>query len=268
MLISLLMPSVFASNFDESYRGKIPETFSIEEDILIRIRLDEVSSDLTIETNLTFETALEDPLWTFKMEGVKYTEDFSDSNSTATVVFNHGKFDNITISLSGVAPTYEKRKTILLIDIEQTEESDDTSTDIIKPIYIDITTEAIEDVRSARDLAKEAIEDANETIANASAIGVDVSDILDTLELARHHLDRANELYSEEDTDESLEFANNAYSNATKAINLAQIKTREHEEHQNFIKWMNYGIIIAIVIAAVIVVVILFRQRAWDKLGR
>ncbi|MDY6965218.1 MAG: hypothetical protein SVM80_04520 [Halobacteriota archaeon] len=267
LVFSLLTPNVLAkSNFEETYRSDVPDTAGVNELVNIRIVLEEVSSQLTTQTNLTFTTALKDPTWNFRFVGFNAETTKAGSREEVKVTFNHTFYDNITISLTGVSPTYEKRKTILLMDIEQNET--DGNIKVIKSIWLDITTGDIEDVRNAIEEAKEAIDGANETMVNASGIGVNVNDASVKLDLAKWHLGESNRLYTAEDTESSLKYAIYARDNATDALNLTNIKITEFEEHQDFIELRNYGIMIGTIMAVVIVVVMLYRGRAWDKLGR
>ena len=268
LLGSFLVPVVaMQSNLVESHRSGIPETLDIGKEVSIRITLDEVSSDLTTNTNLTFKTGLEDPVWAFTMKGMEETETEGNSSSKVGLIFDHGKYDNLTISLSGLASSHEKKIEILLMSIKQTDETDEQH-EVIKSIRREVTTEDIEGVLAALDRAKGAINEANESIANAEANGTNIGGEIKThFDLANWHLREANRLYSASKTEESLVSANNAYNNATIASELASSKVIGDKEHQEFIGQMKHVVILIVCIVAVIAVVILYKRSSWDKLG-
>jgi len=269
LLGSFLVPVVaMQSNLAESHRSGIPETLDIGKEVSIRITLEEVSSDLTTKTNLTFKTGLEDPVWAFTMKGMEETVTEGNSSGKVGLLFDHGKYDNLTISLSGLASSHEKKIEILLMSIKQTDETGEQTLDVIKSIRREVTTEDIEGVLAALDRAKGAINEANESIANSKANGTNIGGEIKThFDLANWHLREANRLYSASKTEESLVSANNAYNNATIASELVSSKVTGDKEHQEFIGQMKYVAILVVCIVAVIAVVILYKRSSWDKLG-
>jgi len=269
MLALVITPSALAkNNFEESYRSGIPETVGTSELVNMRITLDEVSPDLASSANLTFKTSLQDPSWVFAFAGPLETKSEASSEDKASIMFNHTDFDNLSITLTGISPSYDKRKSVLFIKIEQSDQIAGIITNVIDPIWVDVTTGEIEDVRTALDDSMERIEAANSTIANASSAGANVYDVQVMLELARQHNRKSNELYIKGDVESALLYANYAKDNASKAIDLSGLKMTELEEQQEFVELRNNIIIVVIVLALVIVVVMLYRRRGWDKLGK
>ncbi|MDY6865026.1 MAG: hypothetical protein SVY15_03515 [Halobacteriota archaeon] len=269
MVALLVTPSALAkNNFVETYISGIPETVGVSELVNMRINLDEVSSDLTSSANLTFKTSLEDPSWVFSFVGGLETKSEASSEDEVSIFFNHTSYDNLSITLTGLSPSYEKRKTLLLLKIEQSDEITGKITNVIDPIWVDVTTGEIEDVRTAQDESNEIIEVANGVIENASSAGANVYDVQVMLELARQHNRKSNELYIKGDVESALMFANYAKDNASKAIDLSEEKMKELEERQEFVELRNNIIIVVIVISIVIVAIMLYRRREWDKLGR
>ncbi len=269
MFALLVTPGALAkNNFEETYRSGIPETVGISELVNMRINLDEVTPDLTSSANLTFKTSLQDPSWVFAFAGSSEAKSEASSDDEVSIMFNHTNFDNLSITLTGISPSYEKRKSILFIKIEQSDEVAGIITNVVDPVWVDVTTGEIEGVRTAQDESIEMIEAANSTIANASSAGANVYDVQVMLELARQHNDKSNELYIKGDAESALAYANYAKDNASKAIDLSEDKMTELEAHQEFVALRNNIIIVVIVIAVVVVVVMLYRSKSWDKLGK
>ena len=269
LLASFFMPNVAAqSNFVESHRSGIPETLEIGKEVSIRITLDEVSSDLSSETNLTFKTGLEDPVWGFRMKGLNEEASEGGGDNRMGLLFDHAKYDNLTISLSGLASSQEKKVSILLISIKQTDESGENHVEVIKSVWGDVTTQDIEGALSSIDQAKKAAYDLEKSIENAEANGtMPTSEIRNLQNLANFHIREADRLYSESKMEESLASANNAISNATKASGLVSSKILEEKEQQEFTNQVKYGVVVAILVVVIIVVIVLIKRSSWDRLG-
>ena len=268
-LALFVTPSALADgDFIETYRSGIPEAVGINELVNIRINLKEVSSSLSSVSNLTFKTSLDDPSWVITSAGQLGTESNASSEDEVSLFFNHTNFDNISVTLTGITPSYDKRMSVLLIKVEQSDEASETLLKVVDPVWVDITTGEIEGVRTALDDAIAMIDIANSTISNASSAGANVYDVKVMLDLANTHNKKANELYIKGDSESALMFANYAKDNASKAIDLSEEKMKELEEGQEFVKLRNNIIIVLVVIAVVIVAIMLYRRRGWDKLGR
>lgn len=270
LLATLLMPVVAVqTNFVEASRGEIPDFLEIGKQVNVRITLDEVSPDLATMTNLTFKTDLEYPVWGFAMKGSSGLEsDEASSSNKALLLFDHSKYDNITVSLSGEAPIQEKKMEILLISIKQTDIEGEQSLEVIKSIRRDVTAQDIEGAITSIDNAKEAIRDVENLVENVTEDGIEIdSETRAYLNLASWHLQEANRHYSDSKMEEALISANNAISNATLASERVSSQVAGEIKHQESMRIVQYVVILAIVVVAIIVVIILRKKAGWDKIG-
>jgi hypothetical protein len=244
----------------------VPEGVDIaaEKEVNLRVVLAEVSPDLNMSTELRLETdqELDEVVWTIMMRGEdEETEMKTSMHDVFEFSFDHGKYNNVTIMLSGIAPSVKKRESILLMKIDQKDEPEDI---LITSIARYVTTKGTEDVEDAIASAEDAIADAEKAIENATEHGVDVTDAETILSLAKSHMEDANRLYEDEGKpEEALISAEYAYNNATNACKAA---TGKQVRHQHLRMWRDYGIIAAVIIAAIVVLIVMFRRRRWDKL--
>jgi len=159
--------------------------------------------------------------------------------------------EEAVVSWSGEAPNVKRRGSFTLLNITQeTAEGQYPVESIIR----DVSSEMIEDALNVWYKAKNAIEEANETIANASEKGLIVASASMKYELAREHLNNSLGHYNSGRQDAALEEAKRALIHAEAANNL----TKGAETTS---KIRNYGILAAVVVIIVVVLAVILMQR-------
>ena len=165
---------------------------------------------------------------------------------------DHQEVENkeVRIGWSGTAPEVKRRESITLLNITQKIKEKYLVVDIKR----DVTSEIIEAALDAWHKAKEAVENANWTIANATKAGIDVGAAQMSFNLAKEHLNNSMECYSAGRPEKALE-------EAGKASDFAKLAEEKAEGAVVSTKSMNYVIIGAAVIIVVVVCVFLIMQR-------
>jgi len=159
--------------------------------------------------------------------------------------------EEAVVSWSGEAPDVKRRGSFTLLNITQeTTEGQYPVESIIR----DVSSEMIEDALNVWYKAKKAIEEANETITNASEKGIIVAGATTKFELARELLNKSLGHYNRGMQDAALEEAKRALVNAEAANNL----TKGAETTS---KIRNYGILAAVVVIIVVVLAVILMQR-------
>lgn len=159
--------------------------------------------------------------------------------------------EEAVVSWSGEAPDVKRRGSFTLLNITQeTTEGQYPVESIIR----DVSSEMIEDALNVWYKAKKAIEEANQTITNASEKGLIVASATTKFELAREHLNNSLGHYNLGRQDAALEEAKRALIHAEAANNL----TKGAETSS---KIRNYGILAAVVVIIVVVLVLILMQR-------
>jgi len=159
--------------------------------------------------------------------------------------------EEVTVIWSGAAPEVRKRTPYTLLNITQeTTEGEYLVVDIKK----DVTSEISESAIIAIDEAREKLNSANGTIANATEKGTDVSEADTNFETASLYFKDAEEAYWEGWPKESIEAATNAsyYAELAKQNAESAVGAKKH---------LNYGGLAVVVIIAIVVIVFLNRQR-------
>ena len=159
--------------------------------------------------------------------------------------------EEAVVSWSGEAPDVKRRGSFTLLNITQeTTEGQYPVESIIR----DVSSEMIEDALNVWYKAKKAIEEANQTITNASEKGLIVASATTKFELAREHLNNSLGHYNLGRQDAALEEAKRALIHAEAANNL----TKGAETTS---KIRNYGILAAVVVIIVVVLAVILMQR-------
>jgi len=159
--------------------------------------------------------------------------------------------EEAVVSWSGEAPNVKRRGSFTLLNITQeTTEGQYPVESIIR----DVSSEMIEDALNVWYKAKKAIEEANETITNASEKGLIVASATTKFELAREHLNNSLGHYNLGRQEAALEEAKRALIHAEAANNL----TKGAETTS---KIRNYGILAAVVVIIVVVLAVILMQR-------
>ena len=197
------------------------------------------------KSKLFFHSDLGDPVWGISIDG-------SPKECSSPFTIDHKKVGEARITLTGKAPEVNKRKenvTVLNITQETTE-----GKYWVVDIKRDVTSEIIEDALNAWHKAKEEIESANWTIANATKAGIGVEESERAFKLANEHLNNSLDFYNSDRPEEALKEAELASAFAEDAKKLAEgAKTTR--------RIRDYSVLAAVVIIAVVVFVFLIRQR-------
>jgi len=211
-------------------------------EVSIKVVLTNISGEIGKST-LTFYS---------KLEGAKggIMEEVLKSGSSYTM--DPQKVgEEVTVIWSGTAPEVRKRTLYTLLNITQeTTEGEYLVVDIKR----DVTSEISESAIIAIDEAREKLNSANWTIANATEKGIDVSEADTTFETASLYFKDAEEAYWGERAEESIEAATNAsyYAELAKQKAESAVGAKTH---------MNYGGLAVVAIVAIVVIVFLNRKR-------
>jgi hypothetical protein len=172
------------------------------------------------------------------------------SGSSYTV--NHQKVgEEAVISWSGEAPELKRRDSFTLLNITQ------VTTDreyLVESIIRGVSSEMTEEALNVYYKAQKAIEEANQTITNASEAGIDVKGATVSLELANEHLSDSLGHYNSGRQEEALEEAKQALTYAEEANSLAKGAEATTEIR-------NYSILAAVVVIIVVVLAFILTQR-------
>jgi len=209
-------------------------------EVSIKVVLTNISKEIDKST-LIFYSDLEGAKGLIMEEGLK---------SGSPYTLEHKEVgEEVVVIWSGTAPEVGKQKPCTLLNITQ-----ETTEKVYSVIDIkkDVTSETIESALSALHKAKEAVEDANWTIANAT--GVDVSEARRTLKLANEYLNNSLDFYNGDRPEEALEEAKKALTFAGDAKKFAEGAKATQE-------FGIYGILAVVVIIVVVVCVFLIMQR-------
>ncbi len=164
---------------------------------------------------------------------------------------NHGRDKEVKILVRGKAPEVKKIEKITFLNITQGVKGEYCSVESIKRA---VSSEIIEDAIIAIDEAREKLNSANWTIANATEKGIDVSEADTTFETASLYFKDAEEAYWGGWPKESIEAATNASY-------YAELAKQEAESAVGAKKHINYGGLAVVAIIAIVVIVFLNRQR-------
>jgi hypothetical protein len=151
----------------------------------------------------------------------------------------------------GKAPEVKKIENITFLNITQGVKGEYCSVESIKR---DVTSEIIESAIIAMNEAREKLQSANWTIANATEKGIDVTEADANFEMARVYLENAQKDYWDGWPKESIEAATNASY-------YAELAKQEAESAVGAKKHMSYGGLAVVAIIAIVVIVLLNRQR-------
>ncbi len=177
-------------------------------------------------------------------------EEVLKSGSSYTMAHKEVEEEAVVI-WSGAAPEVGKQETFTLLNI--TQETTEGKY-LVVDIKEDVSSEIIYDAISAWHKAKEEIENANWTIANATKAGIDVGEAERAFKLANEHLNNSLDFYNGGRPEEALKEAELASVSAGDANKLAEGAKATRET-------MNIVVIVAIVIIMIVVFVFLIRQR-------
>jgi len=157
-----------------------------------------------------------------------------------------------TIILTGKAPEVKspRKENVTLLRITQKIKKEYLVVDIKR----DVTSEIIESAIIAIDEAREKLNSANLTIANATEKGIDVSEADTTFETASLYFKDAEEAYWDGWPKESVEAATNASY-------YAELAKQKAESAVGAKKHLNYGGLAVVAIIAIVVIVFLNRVR-------
>jgi len=164
---------------------------------------------------------------------------------------NHGRDKEVKILVRGKAPEVKKIENITFLNITQGVKGEYCSVESIKRA---VSSEIIEDAIIAIDEAREKLNSANWTIANATEKGTDVSEADTTFETASLYFKDAEEAYWDGWPKESIEAATNASY-------YAELAKQEAESAVGAKKHMSYGGLAVVAIIVIVVIVLLNRQR-------
>jgi hypothetical protein len=170
-----------------------------------------------------------------------------------SITVNHQEAKNeVRIGWSGEAPEVNKRgEDVTLLNITQKITEEYSVIDIKR----DVTSEIIEDAISAQGEAREKVESANRTIANATEAGVDVSEAKASLETANLYLNDANDAYWQGRQEDSIVAATNA-------SHYAELAKEKAESAVGSMKYRNCGILAAVVVIAVVILGLWAKKRS------
>ncbi len=252
VLLSFTAPVLAEANFRVTSETVTPDgDLTADREVFTKLVLEETTPSLTVKTRLELRTDLVDPDWSIIVDD-ETPETYT--KSSFDFVFDHEKYDTVTIKLSGNAPSVEVKTVIVLIEVKQ-----EFPTATIHTITRYVTSGRIDDALDAIQKAENQITRAENAIDDAESGGVDVTEAKDFLAVATGFLDSANSLYTASKMNESIAAANNAYDNAVRAYDSA----RGASGHQVLTSRVIYaGIIIAILIIAAVV----YQKRRWERL--
>jgi hypothetical protein len=164
---------------------------------------------------------------------------------------NHGRDKEVKILVRGKAPEVKKIENITFLNITQGVKGEYCSVESIKRA---VSSEIIEDAIIAIDEAREKLNSANWTIANATEKGIDVSGADTSFETASLYFKDAEEAYWDGWPKESIEAATNAsyYAKLAKQKAESAVGAKKH---------ISYGGLAVVAIIAIVVIVLLNRQR-------
>jgi len=172
--------------------------------------------------------------------------------SGSSYMLNHGAVgEEAVVSWSGEAPNAKRRGSFTLLNITQKTTERQYP---VESITRDVSSEMIEAALNVYYEAKKAIEEANQTLTNASEKGVNVASATTKFELAREHLNNSLGHYNRGMQDAALEEAKRALIHAEAANNL----TKSAETTSGI---RNYGILAAVVVIIVVVLAVILMQR-------
>ncbi len=159
--------------------------------------------------------------------------------------------EEVTVIWSGTAPEVRKRTPYTLLNITQETTEGEY---LVVDIKMDVTSEISESAIIAIGEAREKLNSANGTIANATEKGTDVSEADTTFETASLYFKDAEEAYWDGLPKESI-------AAATNASYYAELAKQKAESTVGAKKYLNYGGLAVVAIIAIVVFVFLIRQR-------
>ncbi|HID20607.1 MAG TPA: hypothetical protein EYP28_06710 [Methanophagales archaeon] len=172
--------------------------------------------------------------------------------SGSSYTMNHKNVgEEAVISWSGEAPEVKRRGSFTLLNITQvTTEGEYLVESIIRGLSSEMTEKAL----NVYYKAKKAIEEANQTITNATEAGIEVEGATVSLELANEHLSNSLGHYNSGRQEKALEEAKQALTYAEEANNLVKGAEATTEIR-------NYGILAAVVVIIIVVLAFILMQR-------
>jgi len=225
-------------DYDEVYGTEMVKNGS---EISIKVVLTNISKEINKST-LIFHSELVGAKGLIMEKGLK---------SGSSYTLEHKGVGEVVVIWSGASPEVRKRTPYLLLNITQeTAEGKYLVVDIKR----DVTSEISESAIIAIDEAREKLNSANGTIANATEKGIDVSEADTNFETASLYFKDAEEAYWEGWPKESIEAATNASY-------YAELAKRKAESAVGAKKHLNYGGLAVVAIIAIVVVVFLNRAR-------
>jgi len=254
VLLSIATPALAETNFEFKSKTVTPSgDLIVGGDVFTQLVLKETTPSLTGATRLELRTELANPIWNIIMDdGAPETY----TRSEFSFVFDHEKYDTVTIKLSGNAPSVGVKTEKVLIEVTQTAPPPLST---IYTITRYVTSERINEAWDAIQRAESQIARAEDAIVDAENNGVDVTEANEFLATANEFLNSANSLYNASKMNESIAAANSAYDNAVRAYDSARSASGHHVLTSRLIY---AGIIIAILVIAVVV----YRKRRWERL--
>jgi len=226
-------------DYDEVYGTEMVKNGS---EVSIKVVLTNISKEIDKST-LIFYSELVGAKGLIMEEGLK-------SGSPYTLEHKEVE-EEVVVIWSGAAPEVRKRTPFLLLNITQeTTEGEYLVVDIKR----DVTSEITESAIIAIDEAREKLNSANGTIANATEKGIDVSEADTNFETASLYFKDAEEAYWDGWPKESIEAATNASY-------YAELAKQKAESAVGAKKHLNYGGLAVVAIIAIVVIVFLNRAR-------
>lgn len=171
--------------------------------------------------------------------------------SGSPYTLEHKAVEEVVVIWSGTAPEVRKRTPYTLLNVTQETTKGEY---LVVDIKRDVTSEISESAIIAIDEAREKLNSANWTIANATEKEIDVSEADTTFETARLYFKDAEEAYWDGWPKESIEAATNASY-------YAELAKQKAESAVGAKKYISYGGLAVVAIIAIVVIVFLNRQR-------
>jgi len=122
VLVLPMMPALMGSALAQSNFYVVTVTpppsggLTIGQSVSLGVILGEASPSLTGRTRLSLKTVLVNPIWNITMDGETPE---THTRSSFDFVFDHEKYNTLTIQLSGNAPSVGSRPAIILMEVKQ-----------------------------------------------------------------------------------------------------------------------------------------------------
>lgn len=254
-----LMPLMSVSGVATKELTKSPfvksEIKNIDYDVVSATELVKNGTEVSIKivlTNISKEIGSSKLIFYSELVGAKGHIMDKVLQSGSSYTMNHKNVgEEAVISWSGEAPEVKRRGSFTLLNITQvTTEGEYLVESIIRGLSSEMTEKAL----NVYYKAKKAIEEANQTITNATEAGIEVEGATVSLELANEHLSNSLGHYNSGRQEKALEEAKQALTYAEEANNLVKGAEATTEIR-------NYGILAAVVVIIIVVLAFILMQR-------